>query len=93
MEDGGFVNNEIMVHHLSSLEVSIRGQIMHHSIHYKTNILRLIASLRNGLTLAKSLSFEFFQVFGVKVVVTVLQKSVDFDGIFVQELCQLGLKG
>jgi hypothetical protein len=92
MQDWGLVDNEVMVHHLTSFEVSVRCKVVNHSIHNKTHILGLITGLGDGLSLPKSLSLEFFKVLGVEVVVSILKESVYLDRILVQELCKLSLE-
>lgn len=82
-----------MINHLTSLKVPFSCCVVNHSIHDEAHKLRLITSLSDGFSFAISLRFELLKILRVKVVISVLQESVDSDCIFVQKLRKLGLQG
>lgn len=92
MENRSLVDHEVMADHLSSFEVSVGRLIVNHSIHNEAHILWLTANFGDSLTFRIPFRLQLLKILGVKVVVSVLQESVNFDCILVQELGQLCLQ-
>ena len=57
-----------------------------------SNIISLVARFGNGITSVEPIGLQFFQVLGIEIVISILQKPVDQNRILIEELGKLSLQ-
>ena len=76
LRDERFLKDVLVVDHLPSFKVSTSGLIENNSIHNKVNVFNSVTDLRNDISFDEPFLLELFQVFRVKVIISVLKESV-----------------
>jgi hypothetical protein len=73
-----FVDN-VMIYHLATFEVSLNCPIENDAGHNEIYIVGILTWLGKVIIFLKFFRFKLFKILGVKVITTVLEKSVHVD--------------
>lgn len=88
--DESLLKDALIINHLTCFQEPLGRLIAHNTVHDEVHILYSVSNLRDNIALDKSFRLQLFKILRVKVVISVLEESVDCDGILIKEFGQLG---
>lgn len=83
-----FLEYAIVIYHVPCLKESPGGCVLNHSANYEVDVLGTLACFCDWVPFGKFDLLQFFKVFGIEVVVSILQKLGYVYNIVIHELCK-----